>query len=412
MPRTLNGDAWEQQFRKEVRRVLDGLTVSEHNGSIRLRYKAAAGNEALLKTQTAMIKIPWSEAKWTDALALIKKVAVLIIRRDHDSLKGAVAAAQDTSTTMRRSVDWRAVAQDLRRVRQEGRNQIIDATWRKAYELFFDVAIPLIDSGQVTDGYSLLRETLQHWEGKPSSRNDCCNALRLLTQRACAFHGAASAWEVRKAHIDELKGKAATARIKATLSDAELLSLIDHIENTQKRPDWANALKVLIVYGLRPVELGYLSAKPEHAERKALWVSYQKVCGGSKTPPRAVDPSWLKDADGEPVIWPLFDLIQAGLLELPKRRDGGKRQMDASDFWQYLKRFVPQWKTLTEQATARGEWLRTGYVWRDSYSLRCHQRGIEMGAIARSMGHSVAVHSQSYRWASDLTQAEAFAAVS
>ena len=43
----------------------------------------------------------------------------------------------------------------------------------------------------------------------------------------------------------------------------------------------------------------------------------------------AVDPCWLKDADGEPVKWPLFELIQAGWLELPRRRNGSKRELDS-----------------------------------------------------------------------------------
>ena len=411
MPRIARAELWEQQFRKEVRRVLDGLTVSEHNGNIRLRYKAADGTEALLKTQTAIIKVAWSQEKWTDALALIKKAAALVAKGDQDSLKGAIAAAQDRSTTMRRRVDWHAVAKDLRRVRQEGKNEISDETWRKAYANYFAVAIPLIESGKVSNGYELLRETLVTWEGKPSSRHDCCLALRLLTERACAFHGAAPGWEVRKVHADELKGKPSEKRIKATLSDAEMLQLLDHIENTQKRPDWANALKVLIAYGLRPIEICHLTAKPEYAERKALWVSYQKVCGGTKTAARAVDPCWLKDSDGEPVVWNLFELIQAGLLELPRRKDGGKRELDSGSLHQYLRRFVPQWKPLEDQAAARGEWLRTGYCWRDSYSLRCHQRGIAIGATARSMGHSISVHSSNYVWANDETQAAAFAAV-
>ena len=55
----------------------------------------------------------------------------------------------------------------------------------------------------------------------------------------------------------------------------------------------------------------------------------------------------------------------------------------------------------------RGLWLR-GYSFRDSYSLRCHRHGIEIGAVAHAMGHSVAVHSSSYRWASVATTAAAF----
>lgn len=56
MPRTLNGEKWEQSFREEVRNVLPGLTVSDHNEFVRLRYRTVAGIEALMKSQTALLK--------------------------------------------------------------------------------------------------------------------------------------------------------------------------------------------------------------------------------------------------------------------------------------------------------------------------------------------------------------------
>ena len=75
-----------------------------------------------------------------------------------------------------------------------------------------------------SEEYSLLRKPLLQWEGKPLSRDDCCLALRLLTERPCAFHGAVPGWEIRKLYADELKGKPAEKRKKATLTDTEILS--------------------------------------------------------------------------------------------------------------------------------------------------------------------------------------------
>ena len=65
-------------------------------------------------------------------------------------------------------------------------------------------------------------------------------------------------------------------------------------------------------------------------------------------------------------------------------------------------------ESMTAQAEATRGWGRNGYCWRDSYSLRCHQRGIEIGATASSMRHSVAVLSSSYAWANDESEAAAF----
>ena len=59
-------------------------------------------------------------------------------------------------------------------------------------------------------------------KGKPSNRHNCWLALRLLNKCAYAFQGASPGWEARKVHADELKGKPAEKRIKATLTDAEM----------------------------------------------------------------------------------------------------------------------------------------------------------------------------------------------
>lgn len=46
---------------------------------------------------------------------------------------------------------------------------------------------------------------------------------------------------------------------------------------------------------------------------------------------------------------------------------------------------------------------------RHTYSLRGHRRGIDAGAMAHSMGHSLEVHLRSYPWASASNTAAAFA---
>jgi hypothetical protein len=86
--------------------------------------------------------------------------------------------------------------------------------------------------------------------------------------------------------------------------------------------------------------------------------------------------------------------------------DGKHRELNGHYVEQFLRR-QPEWQELKDRCEARGEWLRS-YSFRDSYSLRCHRYEIEVGAVAASMGHSVAVHSSSYRWASEATTAAAF----
>ena len=66
---------------------------------------------------------------------------------------------------------------------------------------------------------------------------------------------------------------------------------------------------------------------------------------------------------------------------------------------------------MREQAEAEGRRI-VPYSFRHTYSLRGHRRGIDAGAMAHSMGHSLEVHLRSYPWASASNTAAAFARAS
>lgn len=221
-----------------------------------------------------------------------------------------------------------------------------------------------------------------------------------------ARHHQPSCWRISGASIKELRGRPAAKRTKATLEDQELLELITAIEG--RNPGWANVLRLLCQYGLRPIELQHLTVKTGETGSKRLWCSYRKACGAQRTEPRWLMACPLKDRLGALVEWNLPGALAAGLLELPTSADGNVTTLNGH----YVEKFLanqPEWQALKAQCEARGEWLRP-YAFRDSYSLRCHRFGVEVGAVAMAMGHSLAVHSSSYRWASHATTASAFAA--
>ena len=400
VPRTLSGDPWEQAIRSSVRGK-PGFTISQARGRALLRYRPPEG-----KDDSCVLPLDWAKANTEKILLLSNRIAQMRLSGDQGTLKGALAAAQDSSTTMRRQVDWETVTESLRHSLQSGGNEINDKTWRYNYAIYIEHGIDLVNAGKVCDGYSLLRETLKQWEGKADSRIACCGALKALTKHGVARHGMARTWEVTSTDVKELKGKRPAKRIKATLTDAQILSMIESLE--QRNPQWANVLRLMALYGLRPIELQHLQPKQREDGSLGMWCSYSKVCGATKTAPRWIEPCYLRDGFGEPVRWNLAAAMQAGLLDLPKGRDGELRKLEGKSVLRYLES-MPEWKALDEKCEARGEWLRP-YVYRDSYSLRAHQQGIEVGSVALSMGHSVAVHSSNYRWASAENTAAAFAA--
>ncbi|WP_411872494.1 hypothetical protein [Vulcanococcus limneticus] len=78
-------------------------------------------------------------------------------------------------------------------------------------------------------------------------------------------------------------------------------------------------------------------------------------------------------------------------------------------FGTYLNR-QQGWQTLRASLAADGRRL-VPYSFRHTYSLRGHRLGIDPGAMAHSMGHSLEVHLRSYPWASASNTAAAFARV-
>ena len=402
MPRINSGKPWEQALRSSIRSSKPGWTVTEARGKTLLRYRPADGS----KPDSCLLPLPWEVSSTEKILILSNRIAAIMAAGEQGTLKGALAAAQDSSTTMRRKADWPAIRESLRTLLMTGRNEIVERTWRDNYLNYINAAISIVEAGKATDGHSLLQLTLLHWEGKHEARAVCCGALRALIDHGIQRHGLARSWKIDAADVKELRGKSPKKRIKATLTDSEILQMIDSLE--QRNRQWANVLRLLALYGLRPVELQHLHPKQQDDGTLGLWCSYNKNCGGKLTDARWLQPCYLRDGTGEPVRWNLVGALHAGLLDLPRGRDGEFRRLEGRTVLNYLDS-MPEWKQLDERTTARGEWLRP-YTFRDSFSLRCHQQGIEIGSIAMAMGHTLAVHSSNYRWASEQTTAAAFAA--
>jgi integrase len=76
----------------------------------------------------------------------------------------------------------------------------------------------------------------------------------------------------------------------------------------------------------------------------------------------------------------------------------------------YLNRQI-EWTELRDAALKEGRRI-VPYSFRHTYSLRGHRRGIDAGAMAHSMGHSLEVSLRSYPWASASNTVAAFARAS
>ena len=402
MPKTNSGSPWEANFRASIRTApgLQGVTVSNAGGKIQVRFRPEGG-----KAQAARLPLLWEQGNVNKATLLINRAAKALLEGKTDSLAAAITMGQDGSTTMRRELDWQEVADSLRDVLMNHRNEIRASTWKDNYQPYVTEALRLIHTNKASDGHSLLKGTLAKWAGMAPSRAACCIALRNLTDHAIARFGAAKSWQITSVDIKELRGKPAKKRRKATLSDSELIFLIDGVAS--RNPRWANVLRIMALFGLRPIELQHLTPNTREDGSLGVWCSYEKTCGGSQTQQRQLEPCWLQDNDGSAIKWNIIELLHAGLLELPLGNDGEPRKLDGHHCEVFLKR-QPEWKQLMQICEDRGEWLRT-YSFRDTFSLRCHRQKIELGAICAAMGHNIEAHGRAYRWESEQTTAAAFA---
>ena len=93
---------------------------------------------------TVALPVNWLPGETNRALLLINKIAKLVLTGEQDTLKGALAVAQDISGTMRRKIDWSVVVEGLRASLQQGRNEIQDSSWKANYQRYCEEATVLM----------------------------------------------------------------------------------------------------------------------------------------------------------------------------------------------------------------------------------------------------------------------------
>jgi integrase len=191
-------------------------------------------------------------------------------------------------------------------------------------------------------------------------------------------------------------------------SDQQILDLLERLPVDAAAQRWSDALKLLAELGLRPIELLHLSVRLDDASGEPYWwCSYQKRSGGGDTAARRVFPLVLDGGGAPPPDWKLLQRWQAGDIVLPPLRSGNGA---GDSLGTYLNR-QQAWVELRSACEQDGRRI-VPYSFRHTYSLRGHRRGIDAGAMAHSMGHSLEVHLRSYPWASASNTAAAFARAS
>lgn len=192
-------------------------------------------------------------------------------------------------------------------------------------------------------------------------------------------------------------GKAPKRTVKATLTDEQILDLIDACPSAE----WRHVLALMATYRLRPEELFHLDVRVNQATgKRQFWCSYEKASGEHRTKQRWLHAVHLTDAEGMEWFTDLVAAWDADLLKLPPLKERGEA------ISQYLRRqrILQQWRS---EDAAAGKVLKP-YALRDSYSLRAHLRGIPSASVATAMGHGDKTHCDHYVWATEDTTSMVF----
>jgi integrase len=258
--------------------------------------------------------------------------------------------------------------------------RIAAGTWERTYQPYLAQLEAVAGERTWPSDVELIAATLRHWPPNRRARQMAHDRIRRLWREA--------GWEW-PAQLVELRGNgkaAASPDGVRAFTDAEITELRARIERSHLlTPADLVAWDLLIVFGLRPAELqglevsaqqGVPVAKVSRVKRSS------KGTSGARTVPAVPPAGWPVDC---------FELVQRwrshGLPEgMVAARSPGQR------LTQQLRRLRTQ-----APATIALDPELTAYSARHAFALRLAQRiGLHVREAAELMGHSPAVHLQTY----------------
>ena len=304
--------------------------------------------------------------------------------------------------------DWRAAAEQFKIQKTQHGTVVKAITWRDTYEPVLTQAVSLLTTtnppGNPRD---LIDLCIRRW--KPGSRTRQIRARNLaqFLNHCVNREGFPLLWGPPNdlaSHIGRQPAGTPTGG-GDPFTDQQILNLLAGIPTDPIGLRWGDALRLLAELGLRPIELLHLTVRTDPMSQEPFWwCTYRKASGGGITKARRIHPLPLVDDTGTVMRWHLLDRWRAGLIKLPPLESGN----GAGDALATYLRRREAWQSLRSEFAARSE-IAVPYSFRHSYSLRGHRRGIDPGAVAQSMGHSLECHLRSYAWCSAGTTAAAFA---
>ena len=356
--------------------------------------------------ESVTLPFPWDKGAMGDAYTRLRNIYVHWNEGHSLRASADLADGKAPSTVL----DWSQAAAGFQEQKRNHGNHIKESTWLHSYAPVIGMAVDLQQGRRpAANPADLIDACIRDWPPGSRMRQIRSQSLAQFLNHCVHREGFPELWlppSDLKRHVGRRDaGVTRSQKGDPFRSDQQILNLLASLPADEAGQRWANALRLLAELGLRPVELLHLTIRTdERTGEPYWWCSYQKRSGGGDTEPRRVFPLPLETADGEIQQWNLLQRWQVGLIELPPLRSGNGA---GDSFGTYLNRQLGWIAVREEMAQERRR--AVPYSFRHTYSLRGHRRGIDPGAMAHSMGHSLEVHLRSYPWASACNTAAAFA---
>ena len=366
-----------------------GWSVRNMRGKVFLSVRSGKGGTT---ATTVTLPIAWAADTVPETVQLITELHKLV--GEGFDLRDALAKSTQPAAATRPTVtsEWPVLVEKFQADR-EVLAPVTETSWKRNYQPFLERIVLLMGtSSPPANARALAIRLIEPWAEMPTNRGKAIKCLRLFLEFGVEECGLPQeSWTLTDRAVKQLRGTKAERRTVATITDAEILHLLDSLADTDAANRWGNAIKLMALYGLRPEELNHLVVKQHPTSKQpALFCTYQKVCNRVKTKQRWLMPLPLKNHTGELVEWNLAGAMAIGQLELPPLSDKYAVRT-------FLER-QPFWHELKAKYEKTGEWLRP-YSFRNAYSLRAHRLGHRNDVICMNMGHSLSTHENSYEWA-------------
>ena len=386
---------WHEKFQIDIKEIAKGWSVQDHRGKVLLKVRVKGE-----KAQSVKLDFLWEKGSSKQAEIRIRNIYNLTLE-GHD-LKTASKIADGKAPKIER--DWSQCLKNFQQFKTQHENAITEKTFNHDYSNLLIQAVSLLESiNPPTNPPDLIDLCIRDWKPGTATRKRRTNNLCQFLEYCVTRENAPASWlppKDRKIHIGRKTANAKTQK-KDPITDQEILNLIEQIESTAAGVKWANALKLIAEYGLRPVEIKHLHVRTDNkTNEEYLWCSYEKRSGGGITKPRRLEPLPIENTQ-----WNLLPLLKIGRLQLPSLTAKGNGVAEL--ITKYLNR-RSCWASLKAKVKSRNEQLGT-YSLRHSYSVRGHSKyGIDSGAMSNAMGHSLECHLREYPFATTSTTESTF----